>query len=45
MINLFVLQNGRLSQEQVEDRSELLKHLNPIWIDVIDPRRRRITLD
>ncbi|MEY3815209.1 MAG: hypothetical protein RJA18_1676, partial [Pseudomonadota bacterium] len=24
MINLFVLQNGRLSQEQVEDRNELL---------------------
>jgi magnesium transporter len=37
MINLFVLQNGRLSQEQVEDRNELLQHANPIWIDVVDP--------
>ena len=37
MINLFVLQNGRLSQEQVEDRNELLQYANPIWIDVVDP--------
>ena len=37
MINLFVLQNGRLSQEQVEDRNELLQYTNPIWIDVVDP--------
>jgi len=42
MINLFVLQNGRLSQEQVEDRNELLKHLNPIWIDVIDPEEEEL---
>jgi len=34
---LFVLQNGRLSQEQVEDRNELLQYANPIWIDVVDP--------
>ena len=37
MFNLFVLQNGRLSQEQVEDRNELLQYANPIWIDVVDP--------
>jgi magnesium transporter len=42
MINLFVLQNGRLSQEQVEDRNELLKHHNPIWIDVIDPEEEEL---
>jgi magnesium transporter len=42
MINLFVLQNGRLSQEQVEDRNELLKHVNPIWIDVIDPEEEEL---
>jgi len=42
MINLFVLQNGRLSQEQVEDRNELLQHLNPIWIDVIDPEEEEL---
>jgi magnesium transporter len=39
---LFVLQNGRLSQEQVEDRNELLKHINPIWIDVIDPEEEEL---
>ncbi|MFM7049580.1 MAG: magnesium transporter CorA, partial [Polynucleobacter sp.] len=42
MINLFVLQNGRLSQEQVEDRNELLQHHNPIWIDVIDPEEEEL---
>ncbi|MGY8525865.1 magnesium/cobalt transporter CorA [Paracidovorax citrulli] len=36
MINLFVLQKGRLAQEQVDDRNELLQH-KPIWIDVVDP--------
>ena len=36
MINLFVLQKGRLAQEQVDDRNELLLH-KPIWIDVVDP--------
>lgn len=36
MINLFVLQKGRLAQEQVDDRNELLRH-KPIWIDVVDP--------
>ncbi len=42
MINLFVLQNGRLSQEQVEDRNELLQHVNPIWIDVVDPEEEEL---
>ena len=36
MLNLFVLHKGRLAQEQVEERCELLQH-KPIWIDVIDP--------
>ncbi|MBU3621223.1 magnesium/cobalt transporter CorA [Polynucleobacter sp. CS-Odin-A6] len=42
MINLFVLQNGRLSQEQVEDRNELLEYSNPIWIDVVDPEEEEL---
>jgi magnesium transporter len=42
MINLFVLQNGRLSQEQVEDRNELLQYVNPIWIDVVDPEEEEL---
>ncbi|CAG2130147.1 magnesium/cobalt transporter CorA [Cupriavidus sp. WKF15] len=36
MINLFVLQKGRLAQEQVDERNELLQH-KPIWIDVVSP--------
>lgn len=36
MINLFVLQKGRLAQEQVDERNELLQH-KPIWIDVASP--------
>jgi magnesium transporter len=39
---LFVLQNGRLSQEQVEDRNELLQYSNPIWIDVVDPEEEEL---
>ena len=42
MINLFVLQNGRLSQEQVEDRNEVLQYANPIWIDVVDPEEEEL---
>jgi magnesium transporter len=42
MINLFVLQNGRLSQEQVEDRNELFQYANPIWIDVVDPEEEEL---
>ncbi|WP_114661690.1 magnesium/cobalt transporter CorA [Polynucleobacter necessarius] len=42
MINLFVLQNGRLSQEQVENRNELLQYANPIWIDVVDPEEEEL---
>jgi magnesium transporter len=43
MINLFVLQNGRLSQEQVEDRNELLQHANPIWIDLVNPEEEELS--
>ena len=43
MINLFVLQNGRLSQEQVDDRNELLQHHNPIWIDVVAPDEEELS--
>ena len=43
MINLFVLQNGRLYQEQVDDRNELLKHHNPIWIDVVAPDEEELS--
>ena len=43
MINLFVLQNGRLSQEQVEDRNELLHHANPIWIDLVNPEEEELS--
>ena len=39
---MFVLQNGRLSQEQVEDRNELLQYANPIWIDVVDPEEEEL---
>lgn len=42
MINLFVLQKGRLAQEQVDDRKELLEHHNPIWIDVVDPEEEEL---
>ncbi|MFZ4063127.1 MAG: magnesium/cobalt transporter CorA, partial [Polynucleobacter sp.] len=34
--------NGRLSQEQVEDRNELLQYSNPIWIDVVDPEEEEL---
>ena len=43
MINLFVLQNGRLSQEQVEDRNELLQHANPVWIDLVNPEEEELS--
>ena len=42
MINLFTLQNGRLAQEQVEDRSELQNYHNPIWIDAIEPAEEEL---
>ena len=36
MINVFVLQNGRLSQANIETREDLEKTL-PIWVDLTDP--------
>ncbi|OGS94019.1 MAG: magnesium and cobalt transport protein CorA [Gallionellales bacterium RBG_16_56_9] len=36
MINVFVLQNGRLNQTKVETRAELEK-INPVWVDLTDP--------
>jgi magnesium transporter len=36
MINVFVLQNGRLNQVHVESRADLEK-LAPVWVDLTDP--------
>ncbi len=36
MINVFVLQNGRLNQVHVESRADL-EQLAPIWVDLTDP--------
>ena len=36
MINVFVLQNGRLNQVNIETRHDLEK-LAPIWVDLTDP--------
>ncbi|WP_026075979.1 magnesium/cobalt transporter CorA [Noviherbaspirillum massiliense] len=36
MINVFVLQNGRLNQVNIESRNDLEK-LAPIWVDLTDP--------
>jgi magnesium transporter len=36
MINVFVLQNGRLNQIHVEGQSEL-EQTRPIWVDLTDP--------
>ena len=36
MINVFVLQNGRLNQVNIETRSDLEK-VAPIWVDLTDP--------
>ena len=36
MINVFALRNGRLSQGNVENQSELAQ-LNPVWVDLISP--------
>ena len=36
MINVFVLQNGRLSQANIETREDLEK-TSPIWVDLTDP--------
>ena len=36
MINVFVLQNGRLNQVNIETREDLEK-TSPIWVDLTDP--------
>ena len=36
MINVFVLQSGRLSQVHIEKRSHL-EELEPVWVDLTDP--------
>ncbi|MBS1187274.1 MAG: corA [Burkholderiaceae bacterium] len=36
MINVFVLQNGRLNQVPIESRADLL-NIDPVWVDLTDP--------
>jgi magnesium transporter len=36
MINVFVLQNGRLNQVPIESRSDL-ENVEPVWVDLTDP--------
>ncbi|MEA5097037.1 MAG: magnesium/cobalt transporter CorA [Burkholderiaceae bacterium] len=36
MINVFVLQNGRLNQAPIETRADLV-NVDPVWIDLTDP--------
>ena len=36
MINVFVLQNGRLSQVHIDSRADL-ENVAPIWVDLTDP--------
>jgi magnesium transporter len=36
MINVFVLQNGRLSQTEIERREDL-ETISPVWVDLTDP--------
>ena len=36
MINVFVLQNGRLSQVNIDTRADL-ERASPIWVDLTDP--------
>ena len=36
MINVFVLQNGRLSQVHIDNRADL-ENVAPIWVDLTDP--------
>jgi magnesium transporter len=36
MINVFVLQNGRLSQIPIESREDLV-NVTPVWLDLTDP--------
>ena len=36
MINVFVLQNGRLSQVNIDSRDDLAR-ASPVWVDLTDP--------
>jgi magnesium transporter len=36
MINVFVLQNGRLNQVNIESRADL-ENVAPVWVDLTDP--------
>ena len=36
MINVFVLQNGRLNQVNIDSRADLEK-VAPVWVDLTDP--------
>jgi len=36
MINVFVLQNGRLNQVPIDTRADL-EHADPVWVDLTDP--------
>lgn len=36
MINVFVLQNGRLNQVPIESRADL-ENVSPVWVDLTDP--------
>ena len=36
MINVFVLQNGRLSQVNINSRDDLVQAV-PVWVDLTDP--------
>jgi magnesium transporter len=42
MINLFILQKGRLAQVHADTRATLEAH-QPIWIDVIDPDEEELS--
>ena len=36
MINVFVLQNGRLNQVPIDTREDLV-NAEPVWVDLTDP--------
>ncbi|MGZ5202706.1 MAG: magnesium transporter CorA, partial [Telluria sp.] len=36
MINVFVLQNGRLNQAPIASREDL-ENIEPVWVDLTDP--------
>jgi magnesium transporter len=43
MINVFVLQNGRLNQVGVDSREDL-ENVTPVWVDLTDPTEDERTL-